>query len=518
MRNVTRGRAIAAIAAAVVFGACAAAHAKTFEVTRSDDPAPGKCKPRDCSLREAVIAANGRAGADAIVLPGRKYQLERVNSNAQFGEQAALEGDLDLEGTVRITHPGRGRASIDANRLDRVFEVLRGSRATLTKLVIRGGEATKNTGDEEELGGGIAAAGALTVRKSKVVANHAGRRGGGISTSSGCCLTPDPDPDGTLKLIRSVVARNVAAGEGGGSGGGISCGGKTTISKSRISSNRALSDVKLGDGFEGEGGGLSCSAASDVVVRRSTVAGNRAATGGGMRLRGGGEMRIERSTLSGNRATDPDAFGVGSAGIEVSDDLDLRIVGSTISGNSTAQSGGAIGVFNNARVVIVNSTLAGNRADIHGGAISSELTTGNEVALLASTITANRADADNNGSGLAGGVLIAAGVQAASTFNTLLAGNRAGSARDDCRGSFDSDGGNLLGETDDCSGFELGFGDFLSTYPKLGKLKDNGGPTRTVALRKGSPAIGKAIKQDAPKRDQRGRKRDSKPDIGAFER
>ena len=43
-------------------------------------------------------------------------------------------------------------------------------------------------------------------------------------------------------------------------------------------------------------------------------------------------------------------------------------------------------------------------------------------------------------------------------------------------------------------------------------------PTQTTALLKGSPAIGKAPKPSAPKCDQRGRKRDQKPDIGAFER
>ena len=50
-----------------------------------------------------------------------------------------------------------------------------------------------------------------------------------------------------------------------------------------------------------------------------------------------------------------------------------------------------------------------------------------------------------------------------------------------------------------------------------GPLADNGGPTPTHKLQKGSEAIGHAGK-DAPARDQRGVKRDSKPDIGAYER
>ena len=47
---------------------------------------------------------------------------------------------------------------------------------------------------------------------------------------------------------------------------------------------------------------------------------------------------------------------------------------------------------------------------------------------------------------------------------------------------------------------------------------DPDGPTQTIALRKGSPAINKAKRSTAPTKDQRGRKRGRETDIGAFER
>jgi hypothetical protein len=53
--------------------------------------------------------------------------------------------------------------------------------------------------------------------------------------------------------------------------------------------------------------------------------------------------------------------------------------------------------------------------------------------------------------------------------------------------------------------------------PGLGPLADNGGPTPTQELLHGSEAIGHAG-SDAPVRDQRGVKRDSDPDSGAYER
>src|SRR5688500_16535481 len=52
-----------------------AAHGATFVVTRTDDPAPNGCLPADCSLREAVDAANALGGADRIELPAGTFTL-----------------------------------------------------------------------------------------------------------------------------------------------------------------------------------------------------------------------------------------------------------------------------------------------------------------------------------------------------------------------------------------------------------------------------------------------------------
>ena len=54
--------------------------------------------------------------------------------------------------------------------------------------------------------------------------------------------------------------------------------------------------------------------------------------------------------------------------------------------------------------------------------------------------------------------------------------------------------------------------------PRIGELADNGWPTKTIALRKRSPAIGHASMTTSPNRDQRGVRRDKRPDTGAFER
>jgi hypothetical protein len=64
--------------------------------------------------------------------------------------------------------------------------------------------------------------------------------------------------------------------------------------------------------------------------------------------------------------------------------------------------------------------------------------------------------------------------------------------------------------------------DLISTDPDLGPLADNGGPTQTLALLPGSPAIdagGMPATSGCPSIDQRGDPRPQGPscDIGAFE-
>ena len=50
----------------IVLCACPpGAEATTFAITRVDDPLPNGCQVGDCSLREAVLAANANGDSDA---------------------------------------------------------------------------------------------------------------------------------------------------------------------------------------------------------------------------------------------------------------------------------------------------------------------------------------------------------------------------------------------------------------------------------------------------------------------
>ena len=98
-------------------------------------------------------------------------------------------------------------------------------------------------------------------------------------------------------------------------------------------------------------------------------------------------------------------------------------------------------------------------------------------------------------------------------YNTILARPASGT---NCWGTMTDYGYNL--SSDNSAGFSAP-GSLNNTDPKLGPLGDYGGPTLTMALLSGSPAIDGGNTATAPATDQRGRSRPygTAADIGAFE-
>src|SRR3954451_5991808 len=154
----------------VAFSASAAtADAAIFQVTRQDDPAPGTCDPGDCSLREAVTAANGSSGQDTIILSGGTYVLS-------LGQLPTVTDPLTIAGagasTTRITGGTQAGPSI----------VLRagaiaasGADLVLERLTVAGNTVTVDNvaADNITIGaGGVAVtSGSLTLIDSAVRGN-----------------------------------------------------------------------------------------------------------------------------------------------------------------------------------------------------------------------------------------------------------------------------------------------------------------------------------------------------------
>src|SRR5690242_15816092 len=79
------------------------------------DPADGKR-----SLREPTTAANGRPGADVIVVPRGVFQ---ISIPGPF-ENGNASGDFDVTDSVTVRGAGRSLTVLDGRQVDRVFHVL----------------------------------------------------------------------------------------------------------------------------------------------------------------------------------------------------------------------------------------------------------------------------------------------------------------------------------------------------------------------------------------------------------
>jgi hypothetical protein len=515
-----------AVLAVLAFGIgalalAAAASAKTYRPTRTDDPKPNGCKPNNCSLREAVIAASNtpapscrvsgpalRKCPKIVLRPGRRYRLTRRSG----GGDSAATGDLDLGSAPRSvtyytfeTAKGRNPATIDANGIDRVIDALGSSGVTLSGVVLRGGHARLNPSETSICTGrgGAICGGTIKVHDSRLVKNSADDDGGAVYSNGG-----------GLEVKRSRLKGNSATGDGGA----LFLGGQNDRTLADVTKTRATLNRAGGAGgmaaFTNEGG---------IELSRSYVADNRAGgPGGGIEsVRGNSaatDVTVDRSTITGNVS--------GSAGGGLATPWTV-VTNSTISANRAATWGGGVvadfGEPGRPGLQMENSTVANNRAGSGGGGIVafSGLVAFNGPAsarLVAVTVVRNSA---SQGGGLYQGAGDTLALQ-----NTIVALNRAGAPTSgpDCFAAgagFPSQGHNLIGDPSGCSGFPAA-GDLIGGPLKLGKLADNGGPTNTVALQSGSRAINAAdpmaLPPEAVRVDQRGVRRDNQPDIGAYER
>src|SRR5439155_17732158 len=87
----------------LVLLSCLSAHAATFTVTSTADPGDGTCDVTECTLREAINAANTAAGADTITFASGLTGTIALASGS---------GDLYINDPVDIEGPGAGALTI----------------------------------------------------------------------------------------------------------------------------------------------------------------------------------------------------------------------------------------------------------------------------------------------------------------------------------------------------------------------------------------------------------------------
>ena len=487
------------------------------------------------SLREAIIYADTRAGADTITFAPSLTAGGLATITLTLGQLQLT----DTSGRTTITGPGAAMLSVDANQQNRVFFIATGASAAISGMTIKNGKETTVTG----MGGGIRNEGTLELLNTVLSGNSA--------SFGGAIYSPT---NGTLVITSSTISGNSA---NDGSGGGIISGGELTVTNSTVSDNTAgsggggifveagtasLTGSTISDNSAtlGSGGGIASGGA--LTLTDSTVSGNSAGANGGGIYVEAGTASLTGSTISNNSATlDSDANGGGiynngtttitattisgntalSAGGGISnDDNDgiLTIRNSTLSGNTTSGYGGGIG--NGGILTVINSTLSGNTATTGGGGIASE----GLVTLTSVTIAGNSSPTGT------GGGLLNLEPNAPFTINlTIVAGNTA-ATKPDIDGNVSSGGFNLIGDGTGMTGLTHGVnGNLVGTQaapidPMLGPLADNGGPTQTRALLIRGPAVNAgsdALIPSGVTTDQRGpgfnRIQATAVDIGAFE-
>ncbi len=279
--------------------------ATTFPVTKTADTDDGTCDP-DCSLREAIGAANTNPGPDDVTVPAGTYLLSL--------------GQLTVRDDVVIAGAGQASTTIDGNRSDRVFGIQSGKAVTISNVVIQHGFVGYDDG------GGIVNRGTLTLTDSTVRNNTASHhfytigQGGGIWNL------------GTLALTNSTVSDNFA----GDGGGGILNDGTLTLTDSTVSGNTAVNDY-----FHGDGGGILND--GDLTLSNSTVSGNVA--GGYFPYliyygRGGGVFNAGTATITNSTVSENSAYqGAGIYGSGTGTILTSTIVAD----NNSANCNGGVG-------------------------------------------------------------------------------------------------------------------------------------------------------------------------------
>ena len=268
------------------------------------------------------------------------------------------------------------------------------------------------------------------------------------------------------------------------SGGGPSSSFNVFTVNSGVTAS--ISGLTISNGNTSDGGGVHN--AGNLTLTNDTLSGNSASDVGGG-VFNDGTATLTNDTLSGNSASD--------VVVGVFNDGTATLTNDTLSGNSAQDYGG--GVFNDGTATLTNDTLSGNSAQDYGGGVYNDGTatltndtlSGNSASDVggggvwnSGTATLNNDTLSGNSAQHYGGGVWNSGT--ATLNNTVVANSPSGG---DIYGSV-SGSNNRIGDASTAGGFTNGVnGNIVGVSPLLAPLGNYGGPTQTMALLPGSPAI-----------------------------
>ena len=270
----------------------------------------------------------------------------------------------------------------------------------------------------------------------------------------------DVASSGSLTL-NSVTISNGLVNNSQQGGGGIFSHGTLTVTGSTFSGNSSPATAGTSGGAINSSGTLN--------VSTSTFTGNTAQEGGGIfnQSTGTAAAIITNDTFSNNTAT---VYGGGGI-VSVQGTTD--VTGDTFTGN-TGPGGGAID--NDATLNISNSTFTGNTGGSNGGG----------AVVNFGTTTVTQSTFSGNSSQYGANILNYTGFTLKISMSIVANGQGGGS---NCGGGQPVTDLGYNIDTGTSCGFTTANHSMSNTQPQLDPLASNGGPTQTMALPSGSPAV-----------------------------
>ncbi len=248
----------------------ASAQAATYTVNTTADNGTGGCTTTECTLREAIAAANANADNDVIEFDATVFNSQQTI--ALNGTQLAI---IENSGKLTINGTGADKLTISGNGVSRVFRVSAGADAEINALTI-------SNGNGGSLGGGIENRGRLSLN-NLTITNSSATEGGGIFNSG---------PGVNLMVNNTTISGNSAR-----IGGGIGNYNRSTIT---LNNTTVSGNSKRPSDSQSFGGGIYLENSSTLTLNAATISNNSTPqnNGGGGILNNGGTLFINNSIIA----------------------------------------------------------------------------------------------------------------------------------------------------------------------------------------------------------------------------
>ncbi|MCB9700531.1 MAG: hypothetical protein H6711_01415 [Myxococcales bacterium] len=467
---------------------------------------PGRLAPVDPAGEVVVVGDGTPASCTEAALQAAAATVNQADGGGTItfdcgGEHTiTLTASLPLAGAVIVD--GGGVITLSGGNKVRVLEAANYADVVVQRITIRDGRVA--AGSENESGAGLLMPwfGTLKVIDSAFLDNVSESEdhdvGGGAIYAGG--------------LTEAILSGTYFAENSGSTGGAVlSRSTNLQVVDCTFTGNAATTWAESGQ--YGNGGGLYIDRMwlddpIDFVICGGVFVQNHAKVHGSAffsyNLEGTG-ARFDRCTFADNDMNDSPGGGTGTVYHE---GVPLTLVASTFANNATGAHAGGLFLGGGSDATITNTTFVGNTTPGNAGA----LWAGNG-AVDVTNVTFAGNDADYGPAifkGQSGEVTLTNVIMAHNTTNNMFSAVA-------CHETFGDGGGNVQwpdvknnGNADTPCAAGVLFAD-----PEVEPLADNGGPTETMAIPPGSPAVD--VGQGCPSTDQRGLPRVGACDAGAFE-